>query len=194
MRLPLHRLHPHPLNSNVMPEPLLAKLAVHIGRTGRYPPIIVRPYESDYQILDGHHRVEALRRLEHTEAQCDVWEVDDAEGAVLLATLNRLQGSDDPLRRSALLDHLRQRGGRSVQELAKLLPEDRPRLEKLLSLRAPPRLAARPQPLGEMPVAVHFFLLPDQRAVLERRLEAIGGRREEALMALLALIDSPAHI
>ena len=186
MDIPLDRLRAHPLNSNVMPEPLLAKLTLHIERTGQYPPIIVREYEEDYQILDGHHRVQALRRLEHTQAKCDVWDVDDEGATLLLATLNRLQGSDDPLRRSALLADLRERSGRSAADLARWLPEDGERVERLLRLQAPPTIAMAPRPIGAMPVAVHFFLLPDQRATLEMRLGELGGRREEALMRLVA--------
>ncbi|MBE3071108.1 MAG: ParB N-terminal domain-containing protein, partial [Planctomycetes bacterium] len=55
-----------------------------------------------YQILNGHHRAQALRELGHTHARCDVWEVDDAEARLLLATLNRLEGRDDPGLRARL--------------------------------------------------------------------------------------------
>ncbi len=41
------------------------------------------------------------------------------------------------------------------------------------------------QPLEQVPVPVHFFLLPAQRRQLEQRLKLIGGRREEALMQLI---------
>src|SRR5262245_21026475 len=84
----------HPLNSNTMPPDLQEKLRAHIKRTGRYPFLVVRPHPSEpgkYQVLDGHHRVAILRELGHTEARCDVWEVDDREAKLLLATLNRLQ-------------------------------------------------------------------------------------------------------
>src|SRR6266850_1219361 len=86
----LDNLLAHPLNSNVMSDDLREKLKVHIKRTGRYPFIVVRPHPEQpgkYQVLDGHHRVGVLRELEHTEVRCDVWEVDDREAKVLLATL-----------------------------------------------------------------------------------------------------------
>ena len=65
-------LHPHPLNANVMPDDLREKLKVHISRTGRYPFIVVRPHPEggdQFQILDGHHRVDVLRELGHAEAR-----------------------------------------------------------------------------------------------------------------------------
>ena len=184
--IPLVDLHAHPANSNVMPEALLAKLAAHIERTGRYPSIITRarpPEAGGYEILDGHHRVEALRRLGVDTARCDVWDVDDEGALVLLATLNRLQGRDDPKRRAALLGELsRTMDGRA---LAARLPEDVVKLRRTLELNerpAPPRL---PRAVRDMPVAVHFFLLPGERDRLEERLAMIGGGREAALMGLV---------
>ena len=187
--LPLDRLHPHPANANIMPEAMLAKLAAHLQRTGRYPPLIVRPWEDDYQLLDGHHRALALRRIGRALARCVVWEVDDAEALLLLATLNRLEGADDPLRRADLLSRLRERRGVDMPELAAMLPENAERLERLLSLRDPVRVRP-PKPLETMPVAVHFFLLPRQRRELEAVLAAAGGTREEALMAMVQRVGA----
>src|SRR5262245_40077038 len=107
----LDQLDDHPENANRMTPDALAKLRLHISRTGNYPPLIVRrsPACADrHQILDGHHRAKALRELGHTSAQCAVWDVqDDRRAAMLLLTLNRLHGEDDPRRRGTLLAKLR---------------------------------------------------------------------------------------
>lgn len=170
-----------------MPARTLEKLTAHIERTGRYPPILVRPIASDaepaYQILDGHHRVEALRRLEHDAARCIAWEVDDDEALLLMATLNRLSGDDDARQRAALVGKLNDR--HDLKTLATLLPEQRDQLEKLLTLRDPPPAPRPPQPMEQMPQPVHFFLLPEQRRRLEARLKQLGDTREAALMAMV---------
>ena len=109
LRLPLDRLRPHPANANVMDEERLEKLAENIRREGDYPPLVVRPHpeeQGSYQILDGHQRLDVLRRLGHQEATCYVWPCDDRTALVLLATLNRLEGQDDPLKRAELLREL----------------------------------------------------------------------------------------
>ena len=83
--IPLDDLAPHPLNANIMPDDLREKLRVHIQRTGRYPHLIVRSHpekKGTYEILDGHHRLDILRELGHTEVRCDVWDVDDREARV----------------------------------------------------------------------------------------------------------------
>jgi len=186
--IPITELRPHPANSNTMPEKRLAKLAAHIGRTGRYPPVIVRPHEGAYQILDGHHRVKALTQLGHTSAQCEVWEVDDREALVLLATLNRLEGGDDPRKRGALISALR--AEMKLPELAKLLPEESGRLKALSALHdAPPPRPLPPAAVGEAPVAVTFFMSPAQRRRLDRWLREHGGPREVALLALIGADD-----
>ena len=179
----LDKLRGHRHNANVMRPDLLAKLAGHVERSGRYPPLIVRPIEDGYEIIDGHHRLEVLRRLGHATARCVAWEVDEQESLVLLATLNRLQGQDDPKRRAALVGRLA--GGMDSKLLGRLLPEQKHQLEKLMSLNRPAPLLRDPKGLERMPAVVHFFLMETQRNELERVLGEIGGSREEALMELV---------
>ena len=123
--VPLSKLCPHPANANVMPEELLIKLAENIRRGGDYPPLIVRPHPQDdgcYQLLDGHQRLEALKRLGWREASCYLWPCDDERALVLVAILNRLEGQDDPRLRAELIKALAQ--VTSPEELVLLLPED----------------------------------------------------------------------
>lgn len=184
----LDRLRPHPQNSNVMPEALLDKLARHLEASDQYPPVIVRPLDGDYQILDGHHRVVALRRIGRETARCVVWQADDAEALLLLATLNRLQGQDDPRKRAALVGQLHETF--DLKSLSARLPEDGDRLRKLMRMNEGMPTPRPPQAIGEMPVAVHFFMLPAQRKAVERRLRDVGGSREDALLHLLGVEES----
>ena len=133
VRVPLEDLVPHPLNANVMPDELKAKLAANIGASGRYPPLIVRPLESNsFQILDGHQRADVLRELGETTAVCYIWPASDEEALILIATLNRLEGQDVPGRRAALIAELQ--AHETLAELARLLPEDEVQLEATLDL------------------------------------------------------------
>lgn len=187
--IPLQLLDDHPGNSNVMPKALLEKLASEIERTGLYPPVIVRPVGERYQILDGHHRVAVLRKMGHNTVNSVVWRVDDEQALLLLATLNRLSGNDDPRKRAALIAELKQSIG--IDQLARRLPEDAVKVRKLLELHAASPSPSVPIPLDAMPVAVHFFVLPDQRRAIEQRLHEQGGTREEALLKLLQIEERP---
>ena len=196
--IPLNDLLPHPLNSNVMPLDLREKLRAHIKRTGRYPFLVVRPHPDEpgkYQVLDGHHRVAVLRELGHTEARCDVWNVDDREARLLLATLNRLQGQDQPLRRAELIHELL--AEMNVQDLGGLLPESEKQLEELHALLEFPaeEVAVLLQQQADdaekvLPRVMTFVVTPDQEEVIEAAVEAASDgtpgrdRRARGLMNL----------
>ena len=177
--IPLDDLVAHPLNSNVMPDDLREKLKTHIHRTGRYPFLVVRPHPDQpgkYQVLDGHHRVAVLRDLGHTEVRCDVWEVDDREAKILLATLNRLQGQDLPRRRAELLHDLM--GEMSTADLAGLLPENEKQIDELHALLEFPaeEIAALLDQQAEeaekvLPRVMTFVVSPEQEEAIERAVE-----------------------
>ena len=188
--IPIDLLDAHPANSNVMPKALVDKLADEIERTGLYPPVIVRPVGDRYQILDGHHRVMVLKRLGYYAVQVVIWLADDQQALLFLATLNRMQGDDDPRKRAALLARLR--CSMDVGELAKRLPEDSQRVRNLLAIHAAPPAPKAPKSIDQMPVCLQFFLLPAQRTAVERKLREHGGGREQALITLLGLSEEVA--
>ena len=185
----VERLIAHPLNSNRMPPKLLAKLESNIRDSGRYPSLVVRTLkaspqaadwdESTLQVIDGHHRLAVLKKLGHKLIRVDCWgNLTDSETELLLATLNRLEGSDDAERRAELLEHLRRDGGFSPERLAELLPEDGDAIEALELLRNPPPL---PKSLGAMLVPVTLFMTEAQRKIVRR---AIGqAKKNEPLSA-----------
>ena len=148
--IPITCLREHPRNANAMSAEALRTLRRHIGRSGRYEPLVVRPLppEGDgqpvYQVLNGHHRLRVLRELGYAEVCCEVWPVDDREALLLLATLNRLEGRDEPMKRASLLTAL-VGDGRDLGRLVELLPEDRATLDRALAL------AREPLPLPQLP-------------------------------------------
>ena len=198
LRLPLERLHAHPANANLMGEERLASLARNIAREGRYPPLIVRPHPDDpgdYQLLDGHQRIEALRVLGHAQATCYVWPCDDETALLLLATLNRLEGDDLPGRRADLIAELS--ALLPVEELALLLPEDASAIEQALALidvdgeTLLAELASAAEPAAEVgPRLSSFALLPEDESAVEaavaRAMASLTGRNRRG--RALALI------
>jgi len=177
--VPLVDLLPNPWNANVMSEELQAKLQAHIKRTGRYPHLIIRPHPDQpgkYQVLDGHHRLAVLRELGHTNARCDVWQVDDREAKLLLATLNRLEGQDVPVRRAQLIHELL--GEMSIDDLSGLLPETDRQIEDLHALLEFPaeeiaELLDQEAEAEEkvLPRVMSFVVTADQEQVIEQAVE-----------------------
>ena len=163
------RLVGHPANPNRMSTETLAKLKSHIGRTGNYEPIIVRrhPKRSGFfEILNGHHRITVLKALGYESADCVVWRVDDDEALVLLATLNRLCGSDDVHNKLALFKNLSRKF--STKELSKMLIDGRKVIERLTNLKT----ESRPVFSRAFLNPATFFLTDAQKRILDEALIA----------------------
>ncbi|MBN2020001.1 MAG: ParB-like nuclease domain-containing protein [Sedimentisphaerales bacterium] len=166
------KLLANPANPNEMSEEKFRKLVRNIERTGLYEPLIVRPHpqkKDHFQIINGHHRVKALAKLGKKEADCLVWNVNDEQTAVLLATLNRLGGSDVPAKKIDLLKSLKERF--SSAELAKILPQTRKQIDQLINLkRNLPPIKPDTRPFA---IPLVFFVTPEQSKTIEEALSKI---------------------
>jgi ParB/RepB/Spo0J family partition protein len=180
--IPLNELVPHPDNSNTMSKANFAKLVRNIERTGRYEPLLVRPHPTRkgfYQIINGHHRRQALEKLGHKTASAIVWDIDDQETRLLLATLNRLGGRDVLEKKLALLRRLNAR--LTTGELAKLLPTTAKQIERLINLKLP---SAPPAPQAESFLApLVFFVTAAQKEIIEKAMLLAQKDRSEKTTA-----------
>jgi len=134
-RISIDDLVPHPENTNRMSTKFMNKLEENIRKSGLYETITVRSHpelEGMFQILNGHHRVEVLKKVSVDEVKCDVWKVSDSQARLLIATLNRLEGQDVPELRMSLLESLMK--DFDVSELESLIPESDEQLENLMTL------------------------------------------------------------
>jgi ParB-like chromosome segregation protein Spo0J len=175
-----------------MSPELQEKLKVHIKQTGLTPFLVARPHPEQagkYELLDGHHRAAVLRELGYREVEVDIWQVDDRQARLLLATLNRLQGQDVPIRRAELLHELL--GEMSIDDLAGLLPETDKQLEELHSLLEFPaeEIAALLEVQVEeqektLPVVMSFVVSHEQAELIENAVElasdGVAGRDRKA--------------
>lgn len=164
--IPIGKLIAHPGNPNRMSQRNFARLVRNIERTGRYEPLVVRRHGDDFQIINGHHRCQALQQLGYETADAVVWEVDDAEADILLSTLNRLGGSDVLEKKLALLDRINR--NMHAREMAKLLPFTRSQIKKLRSIKVPS--APAKIDVKSFAVPMVFFLSDEQQQIVEQAL------------------------
>jgi ParB-like chromosome segregation protein Spo0J len=174
MSINIDKLIAHKENPNRMDGASFEKLKGHIGRNGNYEPVVVRRHNERagcFEILNGHHRVKALRDLGYEFVDAVVWDVDDDEARVLLGTLNRLCGRDDIDRKAALVSRLSERFGRD--RVAELLPEKGEVIGKLIGLRKGDVdiIDDFARPLESMV----FFVDSDGRAVIDRAVDKAGS-------------------
>jgi hypothetical protein len=191
--IPVELLLDHPENSNFMNLKTAQKLRRHIEQTGRYEPLTVRPYLYEvgkFQVINGHNRLRVLRALKHATACCVVWNLDDKQTRLYLATLNRLSGRDVPERRAVLLENLFQSFNK--EELTALLPDDRKQIEQLerLSRFETGELSEQTAIRDEfkVPVILNFVLDELEAKELNLALDLVLNTEKENLSRSQALI------
>ena len=177
-QIPLDKLVPHPGHPNRMSRATFEKLVRNVERTGRYEPLVVRPCPGRrgfFQIINGHHRCEALRTLGHKTAETVVWNVNDEQTDLLLATLNRLGGRDTLDRKLALLQRLSV--AVALRKLAQLVPQTRGQLERLVHATRPLQTPARKGRIFATPI-VFFADKAQERLVAQALAQAAVGLPE----------------
>lgn len=165
-QIPLDKLIAHPDNPNRMNKANLAKLVRNIEQTGQYEPIIVRPHpqrKGCFQIINGEHRCKALAKLGYKGANSIVWDVNNEQTDILLATLNRLTGTDRLDKKLALLKRLNEKI--KADKLAKLLPATAKQIENLVNLKRPNQPANINPQLFANPMVL--FLNDNQQQIVE---------------------------
>jgi ParB-like chromosome segregation protein Spo0J len=185
----LEKLVSHPDNPNRMSKSKYAKLLRNIERTGLYEPLVVRPcpHKSCYccakrspndgktcfQIINGHNRWRALRELGYKTAEVIIWDIDDNDTGIMLATLNRLGGSDILDKKMALLRRLNQSAfcGRA-SELSKLLPQTASQIKRLTELNISDCRKAVDNRKSQTLKPLVFFLSDQQQAIIKKALSA----------------------
>ena len=193
LEIPIELLLEHPENSNLMNAETAQKLRRHIEQTGRYEPLTVRPHPSEegkFQVINGHNRLKVLRTLKFEKANCVVWNLDEQQARLYLATLNRLSGKDIPERRAALLDNLFQ--SFDVDDLTLLLPDDKKQIEQLerLAHLELDKLSEQ-RTIGEefeVPVMLSFTLDEPEAKELNLALDFVINKEKRNLSRSQALV------
>ena len=183
----------HPENSNFMNTETAQKLRRHIERTGRYEPLTVRPHPSEegkFQVINGHNRLRVLRALNYQIAHCIIWNLDDDQTRLYLATLNRLSGSDVPERRAVLLENLLTTF--DIDELSSLLPDSEKQIEELRQLSCIESDDSTPQNTANerftVLVILDFILEESEAKEVNLALDLILNREKEELSRSQALL------
>jgi len=119
-----------------------------------------------FQIINGYHRWQALRQLGYKRADVIVWDVDDDQADLLLATLNRIAGSDELSKKISLLKKLSNK--MNARELSKLIPQTPGQIKRLVNLRIPRAPAKIPS--DKFPNPLVFFVTDEQKKAIEEAL------------------------
>ena len=186
IQIPIDKLFAHRENPNRMSKSVYEKLKRHIGQAHNYEPLIVRRHptiENGFEIINGHHRAQALGELGESFADCVEWDVDDNQARVLLATLNRLGGKDELSAKIDLIKNLSEKF--NSRELAKLLPDTKTVIEKLKNIESQVKNneIKSSNIKFEMPCSLVFFLNEEQMKIVEAGIDIAQAAEKKLFLA-----------
>ena len=122
----------------------LDELAASISKHGIIQPIVVRPYQSGYQIVAGERRWRAAQRAQLHELPAIVRDFNDAE-TLEIALLENIQRQDlNPIEEAEAYKKLTDLFGHSAAELAALVHKSRSHVANMM------RLLDLPLPLRDL--------------------------------------------
>lgn len=101
----------------------LAGLAQSMRETGLVQRVTVRRKGDGYEVVDGHRRIAAAKRLGWTEIAADVVDATDEEAQLMTATANVQRTANDPLLEAELVGRLRD-AGRTFAEIGAAIGRD----------------------------------------------------------------------
>lgn len=172
-------IHENDYNPNRMPEDLFESLLASIRDLGYMQPIIVRPHDDGYQIVDGAHRFRALKQLGHTRAECVVVEDDEDAAKLRTLTMNRLRGRMDNFDVAKILKNYRPEiAQRYLAYTEKHRQEMKTLLERVRNVRLP-RIAYE---ISQ--VVVEFLLRRAQADKVKQAIAATGEDRNKAIVTI----------
>jgi ParB family chromosome partitioning protein len=121
LALPCYKLVEHPLRLAYYNQTHLAGLTHSIKASGLLEPILVQPLEDgNYQILNGHYRVRAVRRLKHKTILSHLYPCDQRSALVIFCTSNLLTKNLSALEEAMMMQGLIREGGFSLAEVGEL--------------------------------------------------------------------------
>ena len=101
----IHSITAPDWNPNQIDSETRDRLRASIRKFGLVAPLVVREISPHkYETVGGAQRLSVIQELGFETVDCVVVETSDAESRLLAQALNRISGTDDPVKRQASLD------------------------------------------------------------------------------------------
>lgn len=190
--LDIEQLEADPANPNELDAETRSALIRDIEENGFVQPLVVRPHQNRWLIIDGQHRWEALRELGHKTVPCVIDDADVDEARMRLLTLNRLRGSFDVAKLSDTLAELASE--MDEDELRERLALNEDEYEAILAMEVPEEDEEAAERLSdaltEMPEEFRWSMPLEEAAMVEEAIEMLTQNDERtragAIIYLLA--------
>lgn len=104
---------PDPVNPNTVPDEVMKALEADILERGYVQPVLVRPHDGKYRIIDGEHRWRVLKDAGAQTISCIIDDAGEDSARLRLISMNNLVGEFEPTKLADVMANL-----------AKTMPED----------------------------------------------------------------------
>ncbi len=170
------------------PQESVDELAVSIMQKGLIHPIVVRPIEDNrYELIAGHRRFEACKRLGLQKIMCHILDVNDKEAYEIAITENVQQKTMSPIEEAlAFKRYVETFGWGGVSNLARKIGKSQEYISKRIKLLSLPESLQQDIVQGKINVSTAQELFPLSNTevaenlgdyILENNLSAKEARR-----------------
>ncbi len=111
--------------ARITPKSYIEELSESIRQEGLHHPILVRQQNNSYQIISGHIRKYAFKRLGMETILAKTIEADDILAKAMLITTNRFQHPLEPIEEAWVIQDLIKNHKKSLKECASILNTSR---------------------------------------------------------------------
>jgi len=132
--IPLEKLDLSLLEMRIVNPDWVARIQDSMWLQGQLQPIVVRPHEGVYQVIDGGKRVYAATELMIETLQCYVLDVDIKQAKLLVLSYNRPHQSMEVWEEAMVLQDLLEKHDLNQHSLARLTGYSRSWVSRRLSL------------------------------------------------------------
>jgi ParB family chromosome partitioning protein len=198
-KISIEKIFPNDWNPNHIKHAHYDKLKRFIQKEGAILPIVIRQHptkKSAYQIIDGYHRWQIWKELGYAEVEAVVVEAADDRARILTVNLNYLRGQAKPREYAKLIHDLEEL--HTIDDLAQILPDDKPALLDRLELLQLPEtldreLRSQAEEADKEKLSTIMFQVTDeQKDIIESALEIVDSRKKGKALTELVKAGSEA--
>ncbi len=197
VEIAVSEIEPDPANPNTVNPEMMDALRADILERGFVQPVLVRPFDGHYRIIDGEHRWKVLKEAGAKTIPCVIDDAGEDDARLRLLTMNRLRGEFVPVKLAKVLAKLASE--MDEDELAKRLGMDADEYESLRAVETAgedvdERLAASMLHESQRaPEVLTWRFAPEDAEQVDRAIQVqLDAGRESKADALIALLKQKA--
>lgn len=169
-------------NPNRVPDEMMRALEESIVEYGFVQPLVVRPKGEAFEVIDGAHRLRALKKIGFREIECVIVDDTDEDAKMRTVLMDRLRGSFDHEKLAELVASL-EADEESIRRSLAYSEEQFEEIKSLLDSGGPEEFEVPEEELYEL---MDFYLPPGDADTVRAALRAAGEKERAPALVKIA--------